>query len=721
MFKRRRREEGGGDEEEKPRPSLKFNPMAFQSQTSRSVSIDEGEDEDMDRGTNSMGGMMGNSMGGMMAGMGMGMAGMMGLGDVETGAASQSPEPMPSVTDYIKQQNEKKLENRTDSHSRSKPYGIGASLLAKMGYKAGQGLGKDGQGITRPIEQQGSVRGQGLGAQTAFTKSRDKEDEEIDSDSDSDVDNVVDTPVTFKKSKPKSIYKTVEELRESGIVIDEDVLKKAIDMRPEGYESVPSVAITSLESLRLELERLQTENEHLRTRHVFVSEQIAGVKEDLENMTNEETESEEQLTRLQKCMDLMTTNPDSLDTLLECYSTLLQSDPTDMWLSVVGPVYNHVTTSWNVSQQPSFLLDKIIESPAELRVVLLARVWLPKVSSELINNWDSNLAISLLESWGPVLPDFVRTVFIHRVVVPKLNTIIVWNQKSHDLSFLRQWWPFLSFTDKNVVQNRLQTVIGQALRSWNAQNAPPGLPEACVSLSPFLDVPSLVVKNLLPNLSRFLRRNLAINPADQDTQPLADFFLWQRVLSSEMIGVVLDSEFFPKWKKTLKQWLESGLTEDMSVVIQQAGAWFSIWRDFFSQNLTVPVDVVSQQFEQVGRALQTIQKLIAVTREDIDAIWADMTASKVDLTPSVPSKPVADTISVSVTLHDVIYELCVASGLLYRTTDRFHDQKGLPLYAIEGGKQVVICYVDNYVFYAKSGGTYEPRYIEEVVKEVSVV
>ncbi|KAG5365471.1 G-patch domain-containing protein [Yarrowia sp. C11] len=715
MFKRRRREEGAEDEEDTPRPSLKFNPMAFQSQTRV-----EDEEEEEGGGMASMRSMSSMGMGSMgsMAGS---MASMMGLGGPGPSGPGPDPEPMPSVTDYIKQQNEKKLENRTDSQSRSKPYGIGAALLAKMGYKAGQGLGKDGQGITRPIEQQGSVKGQGLGANTAFTKSRDREEVEVDSDSDSDPDVTVETPVTFRKSKPKSIYKTVQELRESGMAIDENVLKKAIDMRPEGDTSANSVAMTSLESLRIELERLQTENEHLRTRHVFVSEQIEGVKEELEDMKNEEAESEEQLNRLQKCMDLMTSNPDSLDTFLECYSTLLPSDPTDMWLSVVGPVYNHVASSWNVAQQPNFLLDKIIESPSEVRVVLLARVWLPKVSSELTNNWNSTLAISLIESWGPVLPDFVRTVLIHRVVVPKLNTIIVWNQKSHDLSFLRQWWPFLSFTDRNAVQERLQTVVGQALRSWNAQNAPPGLPEACVSLTPFLDVPSLVVKNLLPNLSRFLHRNLVINPANQDTQPLTDLFLWQHVLSSQMMGIVLESEFFPKWKKTLKQWLESGLKEDMGLVLQQAGSWFSIWRDFFAKNLTTTVEVVSQQLELVGGALSAVQKLPKVTQTDIDAIWADMETPVVEQEPVKPSRLMEETASLTVTLHDVIYEICVAAGLLYHTTDRFHDQKGFPLYAIEGGKQAMVCYVDNYVFYVKAnGGAYEPRYIEEVVKEVSI-
>lgn len=40
---------------------------------------------------------------------------------------------------------------------------IGSKLLRKMGWKEGEGLGKDGQGITKPVEAEGYVKGAGIG------------------------------------------------------------------------------------------------------------------------------------------------------------------------------------------------------------------------------------------------------------------------------------------------------------------------------------------------------------------------------------------------------------------------------------------------------------------------------------------------------------------------------------------------------------------------------
>lgn len=45
-------------------------------------------------------------------------------------------------------------------------YGIGMSLMARMGYTAGQGLGAQQQGITTPISQERRAKNAGLGAQT---------------------------------------------------------------------------------------------------------------------------------------------------------------------------------------------------------------------------------------------------------------------------------------------------------------------------------------------------------------------------------------------------------------------------------------------------------------------------------------------------------------------------------------------------------------------------
>ena len=51
--------------------------------------------------------------------------------------------------------------------SLQKPIGednIGNKLLRKMGWKTGQGLGKDGSGITTPIEVKAVSKGAGLGS-----------------------------------------------------------------------------------------------------------------------------------------------------------------------------------------------------------------------------------------------------------------------------------------------------------------------------------------------------------------------------------------------------------------------------------------------------------------------------------------------------------------------------------------------------------------------------
>lgn len=86
----------------------------------------------------------------------------------------------------------------------SKKYGIGAKLLSKMGYVAGQGLGKDGSGIAHPIQaEQRPMPSVGLGMMSSLG---DKYNEGYDS-SDDEEQAPRSQDVAFEKSDVKVMPK----------------------------------------------------------------------------------------------------------------------------------------------------------------------------------------------------------------------------------------------------------------------------------------------------------------------------------------------------------------------------------------------------------------------------------------------------------------------------------------------------------------------------------
>lgn len=124
-------------------------------------------------------------------------------------------------------------------------YGIGASLLQRMGFKMGSGLGLKNQGITEPVQVDLSLKkGAGIGMNSLALKSQKKEEYILISDDDEN-ELMNKDPVVFKKNieidseqKEKLInddlIKSKNELTQLGIdatVIDELVLKGIGEVR----------------------------------------------------------------------------------------------------------------------------------------------------------------------------------------------------------------------------------------------------------------------------------------------------------------------------------------------------------------------------------------------------------------------------------------------------------------------------------------------------------
>ena len=117
-----------------------------------------------------------------------------------------------------KEDETKEFKNNDDLQSEEsmvRRYGIGARLLSKMGYKQGKGLGKDGDGITEPIETTKRPQGVGLGM---LSQVRDNDEYSEESSSDSDSKPTV--------SRNRVIFQTKAQLEFTDLIVNLQLLDK---------------------------------------------------------------------------------------------------------------------------------------------------------------------------------------------------------------------------------------------------------------------------------------------------------------------------------------------------------------------------------------------------------------------------------------------------------------------------------------------------------------
>lgn len=92
-------------------------------------------------------------------------------------------------------------------------YGIGAELLRKMGYVDGEGLGRDGSGITKPIEVNFTPKGMGIGALSGVKSIEEDYYYSSEDENEDDEDSVSRTHASAdKKTKDSELEKNMLKL-----------------------------------------------------------------------------------------------------------------------------------------------------------------------------------------------------------------------------------------------------------------------------------------------------------------------------------------------------------------------------------------------------------------------------------------------------------------------------------------------------------------------------
>lgn len=511
--------------------------------------------------------------------------------------------------------------------------GIGARLLAKMGYKPGLGLGKELQGITAPIDAKLRPSGVGLGLveehkpKVVFGKDilkpevkGDDEGEDMDLASDyegSDDENR--KRMKRKRTKKEYVTRSAEEIlteRMSGGFTRNDQLNimstKVIDMRgPE------SKVLSSYHEI--DIEKLENESEdsvYLRRNErdlVINQAEMKKVENQLDNLNEQRKSIKKSIQREKQSLSRMEALNEMAEKLRKEKSTLTPLLLVEMYhdckenygqefktfnmdivfRTMITDSFKGFLNSWRPLTCPEEhkevfeRLKQVLHSTdRKLFETILWNHWMPRVRREIVS-WPSikacNEIIYFLESWKPIIPTWLFANLMDQMILPRIEREIEeWNPCTDPIpvhSWILPWIPLTGDGIFSPVFITIRRKLGAALKEWHASDS-----SAKLILEPWKSVfspaiwDSFLSNCIIPKLSDAIA-TLVINPRDQAIDNWNWFIAWYPLASPILLTQVLCQHFFPRWLQVLHQWLNS------SPDFAQVSNWYSGWKSMLPQEL----------------------------------------------------------------------------------------------------------------------------------------
>lgn len=429
-------------------------------------------------------------------------------------------------------------------------------------------------------------------------------------------------------------------------------------------------------------------------------------------------------------------------------------------VAAIHPLFRQAMEEWEPLQNPTFLVPNLQRlkpllsrrneneefqrqstSPYETMIYTL---WLPRVRSALMNDWDvydPNPATSLVTSWKALIPPFVFANVLDQLVVPKLSRALKeWKPRSsrrhpsqHDGKF--PWWLFqwLQYLDERHTNPKQPTGLMSdtkrkfrvVLDTWSLHRGLiNGLDLWKDALGSEFDV--CLRNHLLPRLARHLREDFTVNPQDQDLTALEDVFRWKDFFQSNVMGLLLVSDFFPKWHEILYIWL----TNDPNY--EEVGAWFSWWRSQIPTEIN-ELAIVDDEWKkglqtmdlalQLGdRAAAELPRPLAAARSVLPTREDTVAEAAAAAAPTAPPRPKPQVVE-EIAFKDIVENWCVEQGLIILPLREAHPQNGQPLFRITAsatGKGGVVVFLQGDVVWVqnkKAKDVWEPMGLEDQLVE----
>lgn len=384
------------------------------------------------------------------------------------------------------------------------PLSFAARMMQKMGYKEGEGLGKEGQGRSGVIEV--TLRPQGVGLGAVNEKSKQEKEEEkrqakikgvVLEDSDEERrkkkarkprSNALDSGTSTPKRKPKPKYQTIADAEKAapGLKIPE-AFAEILDMRGPSQRLLtsasglmtPTTAEPTSESVQ------QTESRKLARR---AQSDMSAFVEEWKNLQERKAYIELQLQEERQQVEEIEPDLEQVRAFAEMVNTTLsvqdqQWDPvlealisadkfaishqrellSDIAVAAVHPFLRRFTEGWQALEDRN--LGGRVPELYRIRHILGATAAAPVSHGELVNG--SRVRVKSTTPYESM---------IYKIVFPKIASAITQSWDVHDpnpaIALLEAWEGLLpDFVRSQILEQAVVGKLNEAVSSWKPRKS----------------------------------------------------------------------------------------------------------------------------------------------------------------------------------------------------------------------------------------------------------
>ncbi|KAL6622632.1 hypothetical protein ACP70R_032511 [Stipagrostis hirtigluma subsp. patula] len=610
-----------------------------------------------------------------------------------------------------------------------------AKMMAMMGYKPGMGLGKDAQGITKPIESTLRPKNAGLGSVEGFKEPKHVlAKENLPAPPPPPASAKKERRWSKKASTSKAPVLTKNQLLAMRAEQEQEeqpvVVQKVIDMRgpqarvltdlkglnDEQEMEANDVPMPELQyNVRLLVDEAKADIVRLDGQLRREQEKVASLVREKEKVSKQEALQKRQLqvmetiagvleqVRLDDAAGLLT-----LEGLLRTFGDLKVRFEEEFkmcsiaWIACqyAHPLLIRVFQGWQPLQDPKFGLNDMKrwkdllqgDQPYDFSdgsasmapyVQLVSEVILPAVRISGTNSWEARFPepmLHFLETWEKenLLPPIVVQSILQHVIMPKLSAAVdSWDPRRESVPihvWVHPWLPLLREGIETLCHS-IRYKLSSVLHVWQASDA-----SAYTVLSPWKDVfdsaswEDLIVRYIIPKL-RLALQEFQINPANQKLDQFNWVMRWASAIPVHHMVHMLEVDFFSKWQQVLYHWLCSP-NPDFNEIMN----WYKGWKGLFPAELLANERIrmlLTAGLDMMNQAAEGLEVVQPGARENVGYLRATekrQFEAAQQAYHAVPGAAMAD-----LSFKESIQAYAMEQGLLFMPrVGKFYN--GMPVY-----------------------------------------